>query len=144
MLENLDDKHIVVDTNVFISFIISGKEPRKTVVDLLEYIFEHSVLLFSKETLEELENTITKSKFEKYFSKDDAEKFMTSIKFLSTLVLIKEKVNESRDSGDNKILDVAINGNADFIITGDEDLLVLNELRGIKILSPKVVFENEI
>lgn len=121
-----------------------AKETRKTITNLLGYVFEHSILLFSKETLEELEETITRSKFQKYFSKDDAEKFITSIKFLSTSVLIKEKVNESRDPNDNKILDVAVNGNADLIITGDEDLLILNGFRGIKIFSPKTILENEI
>jgi predicted nucleic acid-binding protein len=48
----------------------------------------------------------------------------------------------SRDKDDNKILQCGLNGNVDFIITGDNDLLVLKEYRNIKIIRPKEYLEN--
>jgi len=41
-----------------------------------------------------------------------------------------------RDSDDDNILSCALNGNADLIITGDKDLLILKEFNGIPIFSP--------
>ena len=50
--------------------------------------------------------------------------------------------NVSRDTDDNKILKCALEGNADFIITGDKDLLVLKEYKNIKIINPKGYLDN--
>jgi hypothetical protein len=48
----------------------------------------------------------------------------------------KIEITECRDPKDNKFLELALAGNADCIVTGDKDLLVLNPFRGIKIISP--------
>ena len=55
----------------------------------------------------------------------------------SELVITKENINVSRDKKDNIILECAIACNADFIITGDLDLLCIGEFRGTKIVNPK-------
>jgi putative PIN family toxin of toxin-antitoxin system len=47
----------------------------------------------------------------------------------------------SRDKDDDKILQCGLEGNVDFIITGDKDLLVLNEYKNIKIIKPKDYLE---
>jgi hypothetical protein len=49
----------------------------------------------------------------------------------------KIKIAECRDPKDNKFLELAVAGNADCVITGDKDLLILNPFRGIKIISPR-------
>ncbi len=51
------------------------------------------------------------------------------------MVEIVEKVRVCRDPKDDKILDLAINGQATYIVSGDKDLLVLNPFRGVKIVS---------
>lgn len=55
----------------------------------------------------------------------------------STLVDINEKIKECRDPKDDKFLELAVSGKADFIISGDGDLQVLNPFRKIKIVSPR-------
>jgi len=50
---------------------------------------------------------------------------------------IVQVVRGCRDPKDNKILEVALNGRADVIITGDQDLLAMNPWRGIAIVSPR-------
>jgi len=50
--------------------------------------------------------------------------------------MITERVVACRDPTDDKFLELAINGRADRIVTGDPDLLVLNPFRGIPIFSP--------
>jgi putative PIN family toxin of toxin-antitoxin system len=51
-------------------------------------------------------------------------------------VEIREKIAACRDPTDDKFLDVAINGQADYIVSGDADLLILNPFRHIPILNP--------
>jgi predicted nucleic acid-binding protein len=50
---------------------------------------------------------------------------------------VTESIQECRDKKDDKFLELAVSGNASHIITGDEDLLVLNPFRGISILTPR-------
>jgi putative PIN family toxin of toxin-antitoxin system len=62
----------------------------------------------------------------------------------STLVEITEKIKECRDPKDDKFLELAVSGKADFIISGDGDLRVLNPFRKIKIVSPREFLEANI
>ena len=54
----------------------------------------------------------------------------------SGMVEIAERIRACRDPDDDAILEVAVNGNAAAIITGDSDLLVMNPFRGIQVLTP--------
>ena len=56
-------------------------------------------------------------------------------------VTITEAVQACRDPSDDKILELAVNGRADYIITGDDDLLVMNPFRGIPIIRPAEFLE---
>ncbi len=49
----------------------------------------------------------------------------------------KIEITECRDPKDNKFLELAVAGNADCIVTGDKDLLVLDPFRNIRIITPK-------
>ncbi len=100
-------------------------------------------LLRSNESLTELNNTISNTKFDKYF-KDEIkrEEFLVSFIFESVNIKIMHKINECRDPKDNKYLELALSGTADCIITGDKDLLVLNPFRGISIITPKEFLNN--
>ena len=52
------------------------------------------------------------------------------------LVEITERVEVCREPKDDQILELAVSGNADCIVTGDDDLLTLNPFRGIAIITP--------
>ena len=66
-----------------------------------------------------------------------------SLLSLKTIVPSKYgKINDCRDEKDNMILKAAVYGNADYIISGDEDLLILNLYRWIQILSPVVFIKH--
>ena len=62
--------------------------------------------------------------------------WITQLLQKAELVGIIESISECRDPTDDKFLELAVNGHADFIISGDADLLVLNPFRSIPILSP--------
>jgi len=78
---------------------------------------------------------LTRSKFDKYISLDIRYQFLAKIRLESDQILISELINKCRDPKDNKFLEVAVNGNATHIITGDQDLLELHPFRGISILT---------
>lgn len=52
------------------------------------------------------------------------------------LVSITERIGACRDPKDDKFLELAVNGHADLIVSGDTDLLTLNPFRGIQIVTP--------
>jgi uncharacterized protein len=68
--------------------------------------------------------------------KPETRGWVTQLMASAELVTITEHVTVCRDPTDDKFLDLAINGRADLILTGDKDLLVLNPFRGITIVAP--------
>ena len=66
----------------------------------------------------------------------ELDEFISLLSFKTVVPSNYGKINDCRDAKDNMILEAVVYGNADFIITGDDDLLTLNPYRWIKILSP--------
>ena len=64
--------------------------------------------------------------------------WLESVLAAAELVSITEPIVACRDPKDDKFLELAVNGGADVIVSGDADLLVLNPFRGIAIISPAV------
>ncbi len=122
---------VVVDTNVLVSALL-GKKLRVLLERLKEDKFE---LLFSEETLAELIAVLQLPRFEKYLSQDDIEQFRQLLSFHSRLEKPSEKIEACRDPKDNKFLESAVTVRVDYIVTGDQDLLVLNPFRNISIIT---------
>jgi uncharacterized protein len=59
------------------------------------------------------------------------------------LVEITERIATCRDPKDGKFLELAVNGHADVLITGDSDLLALNPFRGVPIITPADFVQDE-
>src|SRR5258708_39406929 len=126
---------LVVDTNVFASAIIFPRSAPRQVVD---HALDQGVVLFSEATMSELTDVLSRPKFDPYFSRRERELFLAQIGSTVEFVPIIQLVRECRDPKDDKFLEVALNGRADVIVTGDADLLVLHPWREIAILSPTV------
>jgi len=62
----------------------------------------------------------------------------------ATLVEVTQRVKECRDPKDDKFLELAVNGSADFIVSGDKDLQVLHPFRNIPILSPREFLDTDL
>ena len=122
----------VIDTNVLVSGILIFQSSSDKAYKKARSIGK---ILFSESSFQELEEILKRPKFNKYVSLESRNQFITKFKLESEQITITETINICRDSKDNKFLELAINGNADFIITGDQDLLVLNPFRGIKIIT---------
>ena len=126
-------ERIVVDTNVFVSGLlrrasVSGQAAAKA--------RHNAVLLVSQATMTELADVLAGAKFDRYVSVEQRVGFIRLISTIAEFVPIVRRVRECRDPKDDKFLEVALNGRADLILTGDADLLTLNPWREIAILTP--------
>jgi hypothetical protein len=120
----------VIDTNIWISFLIG-----KLLAGLDDYILDGLLeVVISDEQLEEITNVLSRPKFRKHFSIDDIEEFLSLLYKSAQIVEVHHTIKDCRDEKDNFILETAIRGKADYIVTGDKDLLVLNPYRGKKII----------
>jgi len=64
-------------------------------------------------------------------------RFLVGLLKEAELVQVTETINSCRDAKDNKFLELAVAGKASCIVSGDDDLLVLNPFRGIPIITPR-------
>ena len=123
----------IVDTNVIVSAsMFSSSLPSQAVRKVLI----EGALLFSEGTMNELRNVLFRSKFDHYVSRQERATFLAQLSAAAEFVEIIQLVRECRDPKDDNFLEVALNGGADVIITGDADLLALHPWREIAILSP--------
>ncbi|HKT17264.1 MAG TPA: putative toxin-antitoxin system toxin component, PIN family [Stellaceae bacterium] len=124
---------IILDTNIFVSILI---RPGSSFSSLVDYIDEHATVLYSAETLTELVDVLRREKFAKYTTAKDVAAFVEWIASTGELVTVEEAVIGSRDPKDNKFLALAIAGRADYLVTGDKDLLVLGRIGATPIVAP--------
>ncbi len=122
---------VVIDSNVWISGLVFGGKPE----NILKLFIEGKiVVIVSEEILTELRRIIN-TKFPLF--KPQLGLLGASIRDDAILVPLGDNtIDVSRDADDNKIIETAIKGKADYIISGDNDLLVLKEYDGIYILKP--------
>ena len=131
------EERIILDTNLWISFLIS-----KDFSKLDDRIFSReSILLFSQELLNEFISVVSRPKFIKYFSQADIVEILDFIDQQAEFVEVTSDIKKSRDEKDNFLLSLATDGNADFLITGDKDLLELKEIGETQIITIKQFFE---
>ncbi|OGU37824.1 MAG: putative toxin-antitoxin system toxin component, PIN family [Ignavibacteria bacterium GWB2_35_12] len=124
---------VVIDTNIWISFLIG-----KLLSKLIDVLFNENVEIFtSNEQISELIETISKSKIQKHISKLDIKRLLLLFDLKTIIVTPIQKHKICRDPKDDYILDIAIESNAEYIITGDKDLLTLSPFRKTKIITFK-------
>lgn len=98
--------------------------------------FRNGVLLASPDTLDEATEVLTREEFDRYTSWERRHELLEALADQSVIVEPTVTIGASRDSDDDKFLELAVEGKADLIISGDDDLLVLHPFEGIAILSP--------
>ncbi|NBQ02855.1 MAG: putative toxin-antitoxin system toxin component, PIN family [Opitutae bacterium] len=139
-MSTFEGQRFVVDTNVLVSHLLL---PESVPGQALRLAFSLGDILVSDATLTELATVINRPKFDKYISKPDRRKFFEVLAPLCIKVEIIQTIQASRDRKDDKFLEVAINGSADFILTGDTDLLELHPFHEIPIYSPSQFLEKK-
>jgi len=91
-----------------------------------------------------LNDVLQRKGFEKYITEEERMEFLSAFVRDGVWVEIVERVVACRDPKDDKFLELAVNGKAICIVSGDEDLLVLHPFRGIAIVSPRQFLEFQI
>lgn len=127
------DLRLVVDTNVLISRLLSPQSLAARAVDLA---IAEGRLLVSEATLSDLARVLARPKFDRYVDIEDRQEFIRHLSTLVEVVTILQRFQACRDPKDDMFLDVAVNGQASAIITGDADLLTLDPFMEIRIMTP--------
>lgn len=129
---------LVVDTNVLLSALLSTQgTPGRLISRLVDG--EHTFLV-SRTTMEELRRVLNYPKIRRLLTQteNELELFLCSVELSAVEVdtTVVPTGLECRDPDDIEYLAVAVLGHAECIVSGDQDLLVLNEVEGIPILTP--------
>ncbi|MBK5932207.1 putative toxin-antitoxin system toxin component, PIN family [Halochromatium salexigens] len=131
------ETRLVLDTNTLISRMLV---PRGTAGRAVDKALAEGVLLASEETLTELADVLSRPKFNPYVSVEARRQFLELLGGVVRMIPIQHRIQACRDPKDDRLLHVALNGEAQCLITGDQDLLVLGssfrQRHGLHILSP--------
>ena len=127
-------RRVILDTNVLISAALRPAGQPRLVVDTLRR--KNSELLFSDETFDELQTRIWRPKFDGHLSRESRAIYLAQLKTVSAWVSISGAKMGCRDPDDDKLLETALIGDAECLVTGDADLLDMTAIHGIPILSP--------
>lgn len=126
-------QRLVLDTNILVSAALqNGSVPHLV---LLKGRLE-ARLLASEATLAEFRAVLLRSKFDDAVGRILREQVVREYELLCTLIPIPTPIRACRDPRDDKFLEVAVHGQADLIITGDQDLVALHPFRGVEIVTP--------
>jgi putative PIN family toxin of toxin-antitoxin system len=138
---------VVLDTNLIVSGVIS---PRSTPNRLLRLWQQGSILLLtSSEFLSEVENVLHRDYVKQRYQlpQEEIQELLTSLREATERVTPLDSLPlHSRDPKDDKLLALALGGNADYLITGDQDLLVLNDnpgLENLRIITAAVFLQEQ-
>jgi putative PIN family toxin of toxin-antitoxin system len=126
-------QRLVIDTNALISRLI---DPSSVPGRAVRRIVDQEQLLVSEATMLELVDVIGRPKFDRYLSVEERQGFLLQVGYVAEFVRILRSIRACRDPRDDKFLELAVNGNADAILTGDEDLLALHPFNKVNILTP--------
>ena len=122
---------LIIDANLWISYIF-GKVVRQSLNRILS---DPNINLITDQlSLDEVKSVLSRPKFKKYINSEQIEDLLSLIKERSILLQATSIVEICRDPKDNYLLALAKDGNADFLISGDEDLLILKQFEGAKIV----------
>lgn len=126
----------VIDTGVLVSALI---RPQGTIGDvLLALRAGRFTPIYSTSMVVEIVDVLGRPKFQvKYHvQRDDVTALVNLLRLRGELVIPKQEITACRDPKDNKFFETALAGEADAIVTGDDDLLVLHPFEGVDILRP--------
>ncbi|WP_420237903.1 putative toxin-antitoxin system toxin component, PIN family [Telmatobacter bradus] len=125
-------RRVVLDTNVYVSRMLQADSAPGRAIELA---WRDAITLMSPQTLQELEDVLHRPKFARYIHPDSIAPYLNKVWEIALHIEVTRKVRACRDPRDDLFLEVAVNGEANVIVTGDEDLLSLHPFHGIAILN---------
>ena len=123
---------VIFDTNVWVSFLIG-----KRLGIIKEYISnEYIKIITTNQLIKELKIVTTRPKLKKYFPTESVNELIELLETISDNIEITPKNFINRDPKDNFLLDLIEFSKADYLVTGDKDLLIHNPFKSAEIISP--------
>lgn len=132
-------ERVVLDTNVLISAALRPGSLPRAVIDAVRAA--NGILIFSDESFQELTSSLLRPKFDPYVGRESRMVYMAQLRAVSEWVSITGAKLGCRDPEDDKILETALMGDADCLVTGDQDLLQMSSFSGIPIVRPVTFLE---
>jgi putative PIN family toxin of toxin-antitoxin system len=127
---------VVFDTNIFISaFVIPGSLAEKAILKIIE---EEDYLLISTDIIDEVLSVLS-SKFRR--DREELSHVAVILSDLAELIKPTRRIRIFKDEPDNRIMECAIYGQANLLITGDKEILQLRECKGVKIINLREYLE---
>lgn len=126
----------VLDANILISYLLTHRPPIATLID--RYLARGDfVPVTAPELLEELDRVLQYPRLQRYYTADERTRFVALLMALSEVVELPGAIPRiCRDADDDRVIACAVAGDADVIVSGDEDLLALGKVGDVLILSP--------
>jgi len=123
---------VIFDTNVWISFLIG-----KRLSSIKNHIVNGSILIIiTDQLLEEIKLVTNRKKLKKYFEEQDVKELIELLEIIAIKIKIKQKFILNRDPKDNFLFDLIYASKADFLVTGDKDVLEHHPFKTAQILTP--------
>lgn len=125
----------VLDTNLLVSYLLTHRPPIATLIDR-HLAREDFVLVTAPELLEELDRVLRYPRLQRYYSETERTRFVALLMALAEVVDLPETIPRiCRDPDDDQVIACAVVGQADVIVSGDRDLLALEQVGRIPVLS---------
>lgn len=122
---------LVVDTNIWVTYLFKANN---LFISRMDRLLVAHTLLYSENTLQELIETLQKPKLLRFLDTQNNSAFIRLYRQTGEKIKVTSNVLECRDPKDNQFLALAMDGNADFLITGDKDLLTLGVFNRVPIV----------
>jgi putative PIN family toxin of toxin-antitoxin system len=125
----------VFDTNLLVSYLLTHRPPIATLIDR-HPAQEDLVLVTAPGLLEELDHVLRYPRLQRYYSEAERTRFVALLMALAEVVDLPETIPRiCRDPDDDQVIACAVVGQADVIVSGDRDLLALEQVGRIPVLS---------
>lgn len=122
---------VVIDTNLWISFLFGKK-----VADLISLIENGEVeVLTDERQIAEIEDVLGRPKIKKLVGSERLSIMRRFLRRKTRQVISKRHIKACRDPNDDYLLEIAVEGKADALVSGDEDLLSLDPFRSVRIVN---------
>ncbi len=123
----------VIDTNIFVSSLLGSVNAQCI---LNNFILGNFDIVISKDVIEEIIEVISRKKFSDIIHREDIMELIDLLETDTKRVIPTIRIFSCRDPKDNLILECAVSGKVDFIVTGDNDLLKMSPFKNIHIVTP--------
>jgi len=127
-------QRFVFDTNAIVSAVLLKKSVSRRAFDTAR---RQGSVLISVDVLNEFNDVLRRTKFNKYVTEHERLQFLSGLVREAILIEHTVTIIECRDPKDDMFLELAVSGMADYIVSGDKDLLVLHPFRGIPVVTAR-------